>query len=77
MLSFQKGAAKGAPKGVADIVVIARRTYLVYRNSLRLGRDELILNKELLAILYNRKLEEVDLVHICDNNPLEINYSIP
>ena len=77
MLSFQKGAAKGAPKGAADAVAIARRAYLVYRSSLRLGRDELILNKELSAILYNRKLEEVDLVYIYDNNPLEINYSIP
>jgi hypothetical protein len=56
LLSFRKEAVEGAPEGAADSVVIARRAHLVCRSLLRLGRDELILNKELLAILYSRKL---------------------
>ena len=61
-------------------VAIAGRTHLDCRSSLKLGRDELILNKELLAILYSIKLiqalEGVYLAYICGDNPLKINYSI-
>jgi len=53
---FRKEAAEGVPEGAMDSVVTAGRAYLVCRSLLRSGRDKSILNEELLAILYSRKL---------------------
>ena len=63
-----------------DSVTTAKQAHLVCRSLLRSKKDKLILNKELLAILYSKKLiqalEGADLAYICSNNSLKINYSI-